>query len=496
MNSSTNHPPLRIGWAAADITPEHPVNLHGQHFARVSEGTRDPLMATILALSSGDNTSNAVLLISCDLCIISISLRTRIRERITAACPGLDPESIILNATHTHAGPVAYIPSDITARDGALLPSEDIPLPVMNPATYIDWAAQRIADAAQDAWCSRSDGSIGYGLGAAVVGHNRRAVFNDGSSCMYGDTAADTFSHVEGWEDHDVNLMATWNSDGALSGVVINVACPSQADECIFEISSDFWHDVRIELRQRLGPDLFVLSQCSTAGDQSPRRLWGKDAADRMQRLSGQTLRKRIARQIADAVEDILPCAKSDRRSNPVLKHRVETVPLTRWKISEAEVEHAQAGAHPFRRDFDQLRKEMDADPNFREQPRWYVPITRAYAKWQFLARVKSRYDYLQKETHLPAELHVIRIGDVIIATNPFECYLDYGVQIKARSPAIQTFLVQLAGQGSYLPTARSVNGSGYGSAPSSSLVGPAGGEELVEWTVKAITTIIASDKE
>lgn len=494
--SSYQHPPLQIGWSAADITPEGSVNLHGQHFARVSEGVRDPLMAIILALSSGDNTSSAVLLISCDLCIISVSLRNRVRELITAACPGLHPESIILNATHTHTGPVAFIPSDITARDGAPLPPEEIPLPVMNPADYVDWAARQIADAARNAWRNRSYGSIGYGLGSAVVGHNRRTAYNDGSSRMYGDTATDTFSHIEGWEDHDVNLLAAWNSDGALSGVVINVACPSQTDECIFEVSADFWHDVRAELRQRLGPDIFVLSQCSTAGDQSPHRLWAKDAAERMQRLSRQTVRQRIARRIADAVEDVLPCAKSDRLSNPVLRHRVETVPLTRWQISDAEVDQAEAQAAPFRGDFEQLRKEMEANPDVRRQPRWYVPLTRAYAKWCFFARVKSRYDYLQKETHLPTELHVIRIGDVVIATNPFECYLDYGIQIKARSPAIQTFLVQLAGQGSYLPTARSVSGSGYGSAPSSSLVGPEGGDELVEWTVRAITTLFASNKE
>ena len=43
-------------------------------------------------------------------------------------------------------------------------------------------------------------------------------------------------------------------------------------------------------------------------------------------------------------------------------------------------------------------------------------------------------------------ELHVLRLGDVAIATNPFELFLDYGVQIEGRSPALQTFLIQLAG--------------------------------------------------
>jgi len=40
------------------------------------------------------------------------------------------------------------------------------------------------------------------------------------------------------------------------------------------------------------------------------------------------------------------------------------------------------------------------------------------------------------------------------LATNPFELFLDYGMRIKARSKALQTFVVQLACDSSgYLPT-------------------------------------------
>lgn len=75
----------------------------------------------------------------------------------------------------------------------------------------------------------------------------------------------------------------------------------------------------------------------------------------------------------------------------------------------------------------------------------------------------------------------MLRIGDAVFATNPFEMYLDYGMRIKARSPAVQTFVVQLAGSGSYLPTERSIAGGAYGAVPASTLIGPEGGSELVE---------------
>jgi hypothetical protein len=88
-------------------------------------------------------------------------------------------------------------------------------------------------------------------------------------------------------------------------------------------------------------------------------------------------------------------------------------------------------------------------------------------------------------------ELHVIRLGDIAITTNPFELFLDYGLQIKGRSPAEQTFILQLTGAwGAYLPTPEAVEGGGYSAVIESSIVGPAGGRVLVEETLKRIDAL------
>ena len=88
------------------------------------------------------------------------------------------------------------------------------------------------------------------------------------------------------------------------------------------------------------------------------------------------------------------------------------------------------------------------------------------------------------------AEIHVVRIGDAVICTNPFELFTDYGVQIKARSRAVQTFVIQLAGRGTYLPTERALRGGGYSAVVESNEVGPAGGQVLVDRTVEAIEAV------
>ncbi|MFN2352411.1 MAG: hypothetical protein ABR497_10740, partial [Kiritimatiellia bacterium] len=73
------------------------------------------------------------------------------------------------------------------------------------------------------------------------------------------------------------------------------------------------------------------------------------------------------------------------------------------------------------------------------------------------------------------------------IATNPFEYYVDFGMRIKARSPAAQTFIVQLAGNGSYVPTQRAITGKSYGAVPASTPVGPEGGQDVVEETLNRL---------
>lgn len=89
-------------------------------------------------------------------------------------------------------------------------------------------ASDQIAKAVEQAWKNRKPGCISFGLGQAVVGHNRLTAYTDGRSRMYGKTDQPDFSHIEGYEDHSVDLLYTWNAYCELTGVLINVAVPSR----------------------------------------------------------------------------------------------------------------------------------------------------------------------------------------------------------------------------------------------------------------------------
>jgi hypothetical protein len=137
-------------------------------------------------------------------------------------------------------------------------------------------------------------------------------------------------------------------------------------------------------------------------------------------------------------------------------------------KVTEAEAAEARREAAKYA-----------GDPAQRWNYRWHQGVV-------------ERYEAQQAGTEGPyaMELHVLRLGDVAIATNDFELYTDYGVQIKARSPAVQTFVIQLAGSAGYLPTERAARGGGYGAVIQSSRVGPEGGQVLVDRTVEAIEAL------
>lgn len=506
--------PLYIGWAQADITPQGPVLLTGLFHARLAEGVQDPLTATVLALESG---GEHVVWVSCDLIHISDELRDAVRMRLREQEAAIDPNHVVLNATHTHTAPP--IGKHIAAAEHLPGGRSGANLEAMPIADYVAFASERIVRAAASAWKSRAPGGIAFGEGTAVIGRNRRWVDTEGRTTMYSSDAQDkqrqaakaevddksfyqidsslahTFRHIEGYEDHSVQFVATYDLHGQVTGLVANVPCPAQTSEDGFAVSADWWHETRLALRRRFGDHLFVLPQCGAAGDISPHLLYDAPAHARMLTLSGRTEREEIANRIADAASDVLPHICQAIEWSPRLIHRVDTVELPASRLTKADAQTAADEVKRWNEAIERERRKLKEQPQLATQPRWYVDLSYAYGRLFSQQGIIDRFEKQSAGSALTynVEMHLLRLGDIAFATQPFECYLDLGIQIKLRSPAIQTFLVQLAGGGTYLPSPRSVRGGGYGSTAASNPVGPEGGQQLVEHTVKSLRDLWGS---
>jgi hypothetical protein len=383
----------------------------------------------VLALENRgkEGSGEQAIMVSCDLLYIRKPIQERLRDMVKPRMPDFDVRKLFLTATHTHTGP-GFIDDafgdlyDVSKDEG-----------VMKASEYADFFLEQVADAVVAAWQNRKPGGVSWALGYAVVGMNRRAHYFDGSSVMYGSTNAENFSNIEGYEDHAVEMLFFWELNQKLTGIVINIACTAQETENFGEISADFWHDTREEIRKRYSQDIFIFPQCAAAGDISPHPIFRNEAEQIMQKRRSISRRQEIARRIANAVDEVFSCAKADIKTELAFRHKVVSL----------ELPEAQSSALPF----------------------------------------------YQTDSVKPIEFHVIRLGDVAIATNPFEMYLDYGVRIKARSRAVLTLLVNLSCQHSgYLPTEKAIKAGGY--SADKYIVGPEGGQVLVNETVKRINEL------
>jgi len=455
---------LWIGGATVDITPDKPVPLDGHRNLRISRNIESPLTATALALESrdGDKALDQAIIVSCDLVAIREGILEKVRGKVKPRLPDLELGKLFLGATHTHNAPV-------TVEGRYTLPASG----VMKPAEYAEFMSARVAEAIVESWQKRRPGKVGWGQGQALVAQNRRAAYADGTAQMYGATNTEKFRGIEGYEDHNLDVLCFWDQQDRLVATAINVPCPAQEAEGGLSIHADFWHPVRETLRQRHGKDLFVLGWIGAGGDQTSRPLYGKAAEERMRKLRGLTRLEEVARRIVGGWEEAYEGARKDMRHDVVLHHRVQQIELPHRKVTEAEAAEARKEAAKYAGDAAQ-----------RWNYRWHQAVVQRYEAQQ--AGTEGAYRM---------ELHVLRLGDVAIATNDFELFTDYGVRIKARSPAVQTFIIQLAGSGGYLPTERAVRGGGYGAVIQSSRVGPEGGQVLVDRTVDMLQALWPKSK-
>lgn len=492
---------MKIGWYEINLTPEKKVGLAGQFAERICTHVEKPITATAMAVEAG---GEQMVLVSVDLVGVACNLVDLVREKLVANPLGLDPMKVIFAAIHTHTAPVY----PRTQRSGGHFMSNSSRMTLetmLRPGQrYVEKAqvtrnpdilteeetlaffVEKLTEVVLRAWENRSEGGFANAFGRAPVGMCRRAAYSDGSAQMWGDTNTAVFEALEGGNDSGIELMYVFDEKEKLTGIVANLACPAQCVQHRLFISPDFWGEVKLLLRQHFGEDLFLLALCSAAGDQCPVDLvrWvdpespindpncerenppKRKADPSMFDLAGmRKTGRRIAREIIDVYEEGLDPAQT----GDVFVHQVHWMQLPIRRATLAEVERAKKAIAEY------LRDKETVDYN-------------DAARLQVHLGILKRFEQQNFADVLPTEVHIIRLGSVAMATNPFELFLDFGNQIKARANAEQTFLIQLAnGTEGYLPTLKAEQGGHYSAFLSSGQVGHIGGEQLVRQTLQQI---------
>ena len=506
---------IKIGWGRRSIAMAGSVPITGQFYLRISQGIYTDVLISALVIENGDD---AAIFASADMVSVQPAMLLAAQAILKAEAPDIPAEKIIVNATHTHAGPSS---NEIAG---------DYPCTVdwVSSDEMIKFLSRQFADAVLEAWNSRAEGSIAYGYGYATTGHSRRTVYLEdigvrmggvpglainGRAKMYGQTNDDMFECYEAGTDATINLLYTFDKNDNPTGAVINVPCPSQTNENAWALHASFWHNVREKLSGRYGEKFGVIGQAAAAGDLSPRQLHNRAAERRRYELKYPELigqykqhpmarlnpaaeisdnewielmrAEDIANRIVAAFEEVLSWAGKEKFTEPELKHEIRTVKLSRRIFPDVMVEEEK------RNYANSMAEEYvtEGDP-------WEMLHTNSIlnSRRRRSKGVIDRAGLQKSEPGLTTVIHAVRLGNVAFASNRFELYMDYMHRIQARSPFEQTFIVQLVtdqyGTGTYLATERGIANKGYSASPYCNLVSAEGGQELVNETLKVLNEI------
>ncbi len=471
---------LLAGFGEADITPDgRVVELHGQYYRRISEGIHSRLKASVLFL---EQEERKLVIVSLDVANMPAEFCDIAAKAVSSSFKDVSPSEVIINATHTHNAPSL----------GWGLSWWELHPDAVTVKEFRSLVEGRILKAVQDAYDSRKPAGVGCSTQYLSAGHPRRAVYAGGSAEMYGDTSRPDFAGMEGGEDAGVEIMCFYDEHKKPFGAVVNAACPSQVMEATRVISSDYMGALREKLKGEYGEGFKTVCQISSAGCQSPRDLTRNDAF--LLDFWGEKGVEVISERMFRAVKESFLTARDFIDYRPGLLHKNKKIKLPLRRVSYGDYKAAGEQMERLEKEKDsktayrEFCDEVKINENIKDRPGPYDNKLHHFVEIRKNEAVIKRYREQQENPFIEIEIHCLRLGQAVFATNPFELFLEYGQRIKARSIAGKTFLVQLSnGSLSYLPSKTAEVHGGYGGEIMNGKVGSEGGSMLVDESVDCI---------
>lgn len=419
-------PDLKVGTAIVDVTPQAlPVSMTGSFVDRQATGVHDPLNVRCLVLQSG---RNRLALLTVDSCLVSRETMDDAKRRAAKAA-GIELNSILISATHTHTA--------VTAVDLASCHADP---------RYVEFLTACLAQAVVEATENLQPAEIGWGV-AQLPGEvfNRRYKMKPGAipPTPLGRTTdqvrtnpgstPDVLEHA-GPTDPDVMVLAARTLDGKPLALYCVYSLHYVGGIPADQLSADYFGEFAADVRKKLVGDdkespFVALLANGTSGD-----INNVDVFHPRPRQEPFEQVKVVAGRTADAAMSVFRSCKFHK--HVTLDASDAELELGVRKPSTEELAEAESRLQRSE------KKPADTTPD-------------VYAREQF--------ELAKWPDTVPLKLQVLRIGELAIATIPCEAFVEIGLEIKQKSPQKPTFVVGLAnGYNGYLPTPRHHDLGGY----------------------------------
>jgi hypothetical protein len=393
----------KAGTAKAVITPKEPMWMAGYAArTRPADGTLHDLYIRVLAIE--DAQGKRAVILSSDLLGISRSVSEHVAAELHAKF-GLSRDEIMLNASHTHSGPVLR---------GALYDIYPLDAPELKKIeSYSASLEATIVRTVGEALGHLVPANLQRGEGSTDFAVNRR-------NNREADVPALRAQHaLRGPSDHSVPVLAARSADGRLLAVLFAYACHNTTLD-IQQWSGDYAGFAETNLEQA-HPEAVALFCMGCGADQNPiprRKV---------------ELCRRYGRMTSDAVEAVL--AKPMKPLPSRLQTQFETVPL-------------ELGAPPKREELKSLTSSKDAPAYYK---RWATRLLKQLDEGRPLERA---YPYPIEVWRLGGKQLWIALGGEVVVDYDLRFKGSYGANVWVTSYANDVM--------AYIPSVRVLREGGY----------------------------------
>lgn len=394
----TQQKKLLAGAAAVDITPRKSLHLAGYPFVkRDSTGVHDKLWSSAFYLKG---PADEVLFIGNDVIFISKCLAAKARQRIKEAT-GVSEKNIIVSATHTHSSP-GTINFVAGSHDNLLPPIDD---------EFLQQLEDGIVAAGIQAIRAVLPARLGYAIADATgIGTNRH--------------------DPEGPSDMQVPVLLAVAADTneVIACMLICNMHPTVLHGDSTLVSGDFPGLARLHLQQYiLKSKCPVIYHIGPAGNQSPRYVTRSKTFEEAERI-GKILANAVSTAI-NSIEWLNDVAINVSQNFIDLPHRI---------MPEVSVA-AEYENKCFQKLVDLHTANVAKEIERAAEVNWFGATELLHlAKMAADGSLNNIYNLC-----LPAEIQLVQIGRINIASWPGEIFVEYGLKLKQAYP--DTFAITLS---------------------------------------------------
>ena len=439
---------LKAGATQVDITPDREVMLAGSFEIRRATEVLSPLYASAVAVDDG---RTRFVFVSLDLLCISDEIAGDLRGRI-AEKAGTSPSNVAVSCTHTHNAHgifkcLPYLPAD-----------EEL----------AEITKDRIVRAGAEATENLAEARMGYARGLAAATFNRRCVLANGKVWMSPGPQDPPVVGLEGPQDQEFQTVWFEKPNGTPIGVMVNYSSHATLTFSLRKISSDFPGEIRRVIQGHLGDNVPVVYLQGACANTSPVNFFSTEEMllrEEMVAAVGQKVGGNVIRAISQSRDCLLAEAALAQATAEI------DAPARHTGAEDPSLEKAREyiAEHP-----------LDAIDKTSEPDMIKHYFANCVAELEGAKPFKSTY---------PVELSVYRIGNIAIATNPAELFVEYQLEIKDTSPVTRTIVTELTnGYCGYVCTERALGAGSYEARLAfSSKLSAEAGKMIVEETLGLI---------